>query len=93
MHNDGASTYTQGMDTATSDLRAEVRRTTVEIDLDVLAAAKLALGTVTTRETIDAALRQVDRRARLARAAELIASGALDVPTPEELDALRRPRG
>ena len=69
------------------------QRTTVEIDVDALQAAKAVLGTATTRETIDAALRQVDRRARLARAAALIASGGLETVAPQELDALRQARG
>lgn len=79
------------MEAAASDLHVAVRRTSVEIDFDVLASAKIALGTVTIRDTIDAALRQVSRRAQLARAADLIASGAFEFLTPEELVELRRP--
>ena len=77
------------MDAPASDLTA-VRRTSVEIDFGVLDAAKIALGTVTIRDTIDAALQQVIRRAQLARAAEIIRSGELDVISPEELAELRR---
>ena len=79
------------MEAAASDLHVSVRRTSVEVDFDQLAAAKVALGTVTIRETIDAALRQVNRRAELARVADLVASGTLEFLTPEELAELRRP--
>ena len=67
-----------------------VKRTTVEVDLTELAEAKKTLGTHTTRDTINSALHQVNRHARLARAAALIAKGELDVVSPDELEALRR---
>jgi hypothetical protein len=67
-----------------------IRRTTVDLDLTELDAAKKTLGTRTTRDTINTALRQVNRQARLARAAALIAAGGLDIISPEELAALRR---
>lgn len=69
-----------------------IKRTTVELDLTALEEAKKVLGTRTTRETIDAALREVNRRARLARAAAFIARGELDAITPDELKDLRRSR-
>lgn len=69
-----------------------VKRTTVDIDLRELDAAKKTLGTRTTRDTINSALRRVNRHARLARSAALIAAGELDVISPEELDALRQVR-
>jgi Arc/MetJ family transcription regulator len=67
-----------------------IRRTTVDVDVTELAEAKRTLGTRTTRDTINNALRQVNRQARLARAAALIAGGELDVISPDELKALRR---
>lgn len=67
-----------------------MKRTTVDLDLEELAQAKAVLGTPTTRETIHAALRQVNRRARLARSAALIRAGELDGISPEELAALRQ---
>jgi hypothetical protein len=70
----------------------EIRRTTVDLDIEELERAKETLGTATTRATIDAALRHVNRRAALARAAAAIASGDLDIVGPEELAALRRAR-
>jgi Arc/MetJ family transcription regulator len=71
-----------------------VKRTTIDLDLDELNAARDALGTTTARETVHAALREVTRRARLARAAEAIRTGkyAADIVTPEELAELRRVR-
>ncbi len=57
-----------------------------------LNAAKEVLGTGTIRDTVNKALRDVTRRAALARAAALIEQGAFDIVDPEELTALRRAR-
>jgi Arc/MetJ family transcription regulator len=43
------------------------RRTTIEIDEDLLARARTALGARTTRATVEAALRQVAGTAEAAR--------------------------
>src|SRR5574340_1238208 len=83
-----ASSYTGAMGRATAQGHP-VKRTTVDLDLTELAAAKKTLGTRTTRETINTALREVNRRARLAHSAALIAAGELDVISPDELEALR----
>jgi Arc/MetJ family transcription regulator len=69
-----------------------IKRTTVDLDMDELKAAKEILGTETTRDTINTALREVRRRAALARAAALIEQGNLDIIEPEELAALRQAR-
>jgi Arc/MetJ family transcription regulator len=69
-----------------------VRRTTVEVDSEALERAQKLLGTTTMRETIDKALREVDRRARLRHAADLILKGGLNLGTPEDLAAMRKPR-
>jgi Arc/MetJ family transcription regulator len=69
-----------------------IKRTTVDLDIDELEQAKQTLGTGTTRETINTALREVNRRAALARAAAVIEQGGLEVVEPEELVELRRPR-
>jgi Arc/MetJ family transcription regulator len=69
-----------------------VKRTTVEVDFEALERAQELLGTTTMRETIDKALREVDRRARLRHAADLIRSGGLSLPTPEDLAEIRKPR-
>ena len=64
----------------------------MEIDFDALERAQTLLGTTTMRETIDKALREVDRRARLRHAADLIRRGELNIGTPEDLAELRKPR-
>lgn len=69
-----------------------IKRTTVDLDMDELQAAREILGTETTRDTINTALRDVRRRAALARAAALIEHGDLDIIEPEELAALRQAR-
>jgi Arc/MetJ family transcription regulator len=73
-------------------IRQKTHRTTVELDLAELSRAKETLGTRTTRETVNEALREVNRQAALRAAAALVRAGALDVITPEELSALRRNR-
>jgi Arc/MetJ family transcription regulator len=67
-----------------------IKRTTVDLDMDELQAAREILGTETTRDTINSALREVRRRAALARAAALIEQGGLEIIEPEELAALRQ---
>ncbi|HEV7641288.1 MAG TPA: hypothetical protein VGO39_10520 [Gaiellaceae bacterium] len=69
-----------------------IQRTTVEIDMTELDAAKKILGTRTIRDTVNTALREVRRRAALARAAALIEQGGSEIIEPEELTALRRVR-
>jgi Arc/MetJ family transcription regulator len=69
-----------------------VKRTTVDLDLDALEQARDSLGTRTTRDTVNTALREVGRRAALVRAAALIEQGGLGIPDPDELRALRRAR-
>lgn len=69
-----------------------IKRTTVDLDLDALELAKEILGTRTTRDTVNTALRTVNRRAALARAAEMIDQGGFDIVEPGELAALRQAR-
>jgi Arc/MetJ family transcription regulator len=69
-----------------------IRRTTVELDEDALRRAQELLGTTTIRETIDRALHEVDRYAKLRRAADRIREGRLNIVTPDDLRELRRPR-
>jgi hypothetical protein len=58
-----------------------------------LEEAKQTLGTTSIRATIEQALKQVNRRAALARAAAAIEQGGLaGIVDPEELAALRRRR-
>jgi hypothetical protein len=68
------------------------RRTTVELDLDAVRRAQELLGTTTIRETIDRALREVDRHAALRHGAELIRTGRLSSVRPEDVPKLRAPR-
>ncbi|MGH9113647.1 MAG: type II toxin-antitoxin system VapB family antitoxin [Acidimicrobiales bacterium] len=53
-----------------------VRRTTIEIDDELLARAQAALGTQGLKETVDAAFRQSIRRFLRERLADRISSGA-----------------
>jgi Arc/MetJ family transcription regulator len=71
---------------------ARTQRTTLEIDVDELQRAKQNLRTSTNRETVDKALREVNRMHALRRAADLIRAGGLNVVRPEEVPELRRSR-
>jgi Arc/MetJ family transcription regulator len=75
-----------------SATQRRIKRTTVDLDLDELDHAREALGTRTTRDTVNTALREVNRRAALSRAAALIEQGGLDIVEPSELRALRGTR-
>jgi hypothetical protein len=69
-----------------------IKRTSVDLDVGELERAKETLGTRTTRDTINTALRTVNRQAALARAAELIDQGEFEILDPGELTALRHAR-
>jgi hypothetical protein len=71
---------------------ADTHRTTVDIDIEAYEGAREALGTRGYKQTVNGALRAVERAAQLRRGAELIRSGDLNLVTPEELEELRRPR-
>ena len=59
---------------------APLRKTTVEIDDDLIARVRVLLGTSTIKETIDTALREVERQeARLREIRALIAMDGLDL--------------
>jgi len=72
--------------------RQHVHRTTIDIDIDAFEGARGALGTRGYRDTVNEALRAVERAARLRRGADLIRAGGLDVVTPDEVEELRRSR-
>jgi len=72
--------------------KPQTKRTTLELDLVELQGAKKALGTKTARETVDRALREVNRLAALRRAAALVRAGGLDIVQPDDLAELRRTR-
>lgn len=70
----------------------QTKRATLELDLDELQRAKEALGTKTAQETVNRALREVNRHAALRRAAALVRAGGLDIVQPDDLPDLRRTR-
>ena len=80
------------MGRATATEEHVVQRTTVDLDMTELDAAKSVLGTSTIRDTVNGALRDVARRAALRNPAAMIEQGAFEVVDPEELAELRRPR-
>ena len=69
-----------------------IHRTTIDLDLDALDRARELLGTTTIRDTVDKALREVDRREALREFAEEIRDGRIRFPTPEQLAEMRRNR-
>ncbi len=68
------------------------QRTTLVLDVDELHRAQAVLGTRTARETVDRALREVNRLAALRRAAALVRGGGLEIAEPAHLAELRRSR-
>jgi Arc/MetJ family transcription regulator len=66
-------------------------KTTIDIDKELLEAAKQALGTDTLKGTIEASLRSVIRRLQLEELAESLGKVPLDL-TPERLRSQRRKR-
>jgi Arc/MetJ family transcription regulator len=66
-----------------------VRRTNINLDMDLVEQAARELGTRRTTDTVHQALRDVVARARRARLAER----DFEDLTPEALEALRRPAG
>lgn len=67
-------------------------KTTVEIDTDELERAETVLGTRGIKETVNRALREVNRRAALERAAAYVLAGELHLPEESTLSAWREPR-
>ena len=70
------------------DTSSQTQRTTLELDVGELRRAKETLGTRTIRDTVNTALREVNRQAALRRAAELIREGNLNIVRPEDLSGL-----
>ena len=66
-----------------------VRRTNINLDMDLVEEAAQELGTRRTTDTVHQALREVVARARRARLAER----DFEDITPEALEAMRRPAG
>jgi Arc/MetJ family transcription regulator len=65
-----------------------VRRTSLNLELDLVAEARDVLGTSGTTDTIHRALAEIVRQDRLRRLAEW----TFEDVTPEALEELRRPR-
>jgi len=67
-------------------------KTTVEIDTDELSKAEVVLGTSGIKDTVNSALREVNRRAALEEAAEYVLAGKMHVPDEGTWAAWREPR-
>jgi hypothetical protein len=85
-----STSYTDSM--AESDRGTNMQRTTLVLDVAELERAQQVLGTRTIRDTVNTALREINRQAALRRAAALIREGGLAIVEPEELTELRRAR-
>lgn len=66
-----------------------MRRTTLDVDDELLRAAQQALGTTGLKDTVDAAMRQAVRRAKLAELARASVAGELYDRDPELVRAAR----
>jgi len=70
----------------------KMHKTTIEVDLDQLHEAERNLGTDGFKETVNGALRDVNRRAALQRGAQYLRDGRLSTPTMAELRQMRANR-
>jgi hypothetical protein len=62
------------------------------LDLEAYESARRVLGTRGYRDTVNRALAEVARLEALRRAAALVRRSGANLVTPEELEALRKPR-
>lgn len=67
-------------------------KTTVEIDTDELRKAEAVLGTSGIKQTVNGALKEVNRRAALEAAAQYVLAGEMHVPDEATWSAWRAPR-
>lgn len=72
--------------------KALLHRTTIDIEIDAFDAARAALGTSGYRATVNEALREVARAAALRRAAAALRAGGINLASPEDIAAMRRPQ-
>ncbi|HEY5320831.1 MAG TPA: hypothetical protein VIJ76_08135 [Galbitalea sp.] len=72
--------------------QTEYQKTTVEIDLNELKQAQRNLQSRGIKETVNSALREVNRTAALKRAAAYLLAGKLHVPDERAWAASRAPR-
>jgi Arc/MetJ family transcription regulator len=70
-------------------LAGVVKRTNINLDMDLVDQAARELGTQRTTDTVHEALREVIARARRAR----LAQREFEDLTPDALEAMRRPVG
>ena len=68
------------------------RRTTIDVDDDLLGQAQAALGTSGLKDTVDAAFREVARRAQRDRLARRVRSGRGTDRGPEHFERVRPTR-
>jgi len=68
------------------------RKTTVEIDTDELSKAAAVLGTRGIKETVNGALKEVNRRAALEETATFVLAGNMHVPDEATWSLWREPR-
>ena len=73
--------------------RPGYQKTTVEIDMQELQKAQRRLHTNGIKETVNTALREVNRKAALKDAAEYVLSGKVHVPDEQSWAGWREPRG
>ena len=71
---------------------SDFHKTTVEIDLEQLERAQAALKTEGIKATVNAALREVSRKAALQDAADYVLAGRLHLPDAEAWAASREPQ-
>jgi Arc/MetJ family transcription regulator len=69
--------------------RSVIKRTNINLDMDLVHRAAHELGTERTTDTVHQALREVIARARRAR----LAQREFEDLTPDALEAMRRPVG
>ena len=69
------------------------QKTTVEIDVQELLKAQESLHTRGVKETVNTALREVNRQAALRDAAAYLLAGNMHVPDEETWAGWREPRG
>ncbi len=73
--------------------RMSYQKTTVEIDVDELEQAQRTLRTRGIKETVNTALREVNRKAALEAAAAYVLTGEIHTPDEETWAGWREPRG
>ena len=84
--------YPRAIDSTVKNQSMSYQKTTVEIDVQELEKAQAALRTRGIKETVNAALREVNRRAALEEAAAYVLSGNMHAPDEQAWAGWRDPR-